>query len=178
MEALFHVFMNLALCTGAQSCWNRKGPSPNCSHRVGSMELSNISSWYAEIFRVPFTGTKGPSPAPEKQPHTIIPLHQTLRLAQCSQTSTVFMVTAKPSLIHQIARWRSTICHSRGFASHLLMYDLDAAAEPWKPIPWSSLHTVLNLKAEWSLEVCGNWLCRNLVTSVHYAPQHPLTICN
>ena len=40
-----------------------KGPSPNCSH----------ISWYAEAFRVPFTGTKGPSPAPEKQPHTIIP---------------------------------------------------------------------------------------------------------
>ena len=71
-NSLIHVFMDLALCTGAQSCWNRKGPSPNCSHKVGSMELSNIS-WYAEAFRVPFTGTKGPSPAPEKQPHTIIP---------------------------------------------------------------------------------------------------------
>ena len=46
--------------------------SPDCSHKVGSMALSNIS-WYAEAFRVPFTGTKGPSPAPEKQPHTIIP---------------------------------------------------------------------------------------------------------
>ncbi|KAL7889348.1 hypothetical protein AOLI_G00016060 [Acnodon oligacanthus] len=30
------------LCTGAQSCWNRKGPSPNCSHKVGSMKLSKI----------------------------------------------------------------------------------------------------------------------------------------
>ena len=39
---------------------------------VGSMKLSKIS-WYAEAFRVPFTGTKGPSPAPEEQPHTIIP---------------------------------------------------------------------------------------------------------
>jgi len=38
---------------------------------VGSMKLSKIS-WYAEAFRVPFTGTQGPSPAPEKQPHTII----------------------------------------------------------------------------------------------------------
>ena len=45
-----------ALCTGVQSCWNRKGPSPNCSHKVGSMELSKMS-WYAEAFRVPFTGT-------------------------------------------------------------------------------------------------------------------------
>ena len=63
---------DLALCTGAQSCWNRKRPSLNCSHKVGSVELSNIS-WYAEVFRVPFTGTNGPSLAPEKQPHTIIP---------------------------------------------------------------------------------------------------------
>ena len=71
-HSLIHVFMDFALCTGAQSCWNRKGPSPNCSHKVGSMELSKIS-WYAEAFRVPFTGTKGPRPVPEKQPHTIIP---------------------------------------------------------------------------------------------------------
>ena len=53
-------------------CWNRKGSSPNCSHKVGSMELSNIS-WYAEAFRVPFTGAKGPSPAHAKQPHTLMP---------------------------------------------------------------------------------------------------------
>ncbi len=26
-----HVFMELALCTGAQTCWNRKGPSSNWS---------------------------------------------------------------------------------------------------------------------------------------------------
>ena len=41
-------------------------------HPQTKMKLSKIS-WYAEAFRVPFTGTKGPSPAPEKQPHTIIP---------------------------------------------------------------------------------------------------------
>ena len=34
----------------------QEGTSPNCSHKVGSMALSNIS-WYAEAFRVPFTGT-------------------------------------------------------------------------------------------------------------------------
>ena len=53
-NSLIHVFMDLALCTGAQSCWNRKGPnSPNCSHKVGSMKLSKIS-WSAEALRVPF----------------------------------------------------------------------------------------------------------------------------
>ena len=71
-NSLSYVCMGLALCTGAQSCWNRKGPSPKCSHKVGSMELSNIS-WYAEAFAVPFTGAKRPRPAPEKQSHTIIP---------------------------------------------------------------------------------------------------------
>ena len=65
--------MDIALCTGVHSCRNRKGPSTNCLHKVGSMKLSKIS-WYAEAFRVPFTGTKGPSPAPEQQPHTITPL--------------------------------------------------------------------------------------------------------
>ena len=65
-NSVIHVFMGLA-----SSYWNRKRPSPNCSYKVRSMELSSIS-WYAEAFRVPFTGIKGPSPAPEKQPHTII----------------------------------------------------------------------------------------------------------
>ena len=31
------------------------------------------------------------------------------------------------------------------FALHLLMYGLDSAAQLWKPIPWSSLHTVPEL---------------------------------
>ena len=33
----------------------------------------------------------------------------------------------------------------------------------------------VNLKATWSLKVWSDWLCRKLPTSVHYAPQHPLT---
>ncbi len=41
------------------------------------------------------------------------PLHQTSQLAQCSQTGTVLLATAKPRLVHQIARWRSVIRHSR-----------------------------------------------------------------
>uniref|UniRef100_A0A3Q2R0I1 SRCR domain-containing protein n=1 Tax=Fundulus heteroclitus TaxID=8078 RepID=A0A3Q2R0I1_FUNHE len=72
-DSAIHVFMDLALCSGAQSCWKRMGTAPNYSHKNGSMELSKIS-WSAEAFRGPFTGTKGPSLAPEKQPHTIIPL--------------------------------------------------------------------------------------------------------
>ena len=132
-----------ALCTGAVML-KQEGTIP---------KLSNIS-WYADTFRVPFTGTKRPGAAPEEQPHTIIPLHQTLHLAQCSQTSTVLLANTRAGLVHQIARWRRAIRHSRErlyssqvqwrrtlhhciqrFALHLLMYGLDAAAWPWKPIP-------------------------------------------
>ena len=63
------VFIVLALCTGAQSCWNRKGPSPNCCHKVRSIALFKMS-WYAEALRLHFIGDKGPGPNPEKQPHT------------------------------------------------------------------------------------------------------------
>ena len=40
-NSLIHIFMDLALCTGAQSCWNRKWPSPNCSYKVGSSGPQN-----------------------------------------------------------------------------------------------------------------------------------------
>jgi len=111
---LIHVCMDLALCTGAQSCWNKKGPSPNCFHKVGSMKLSKIS-WYAEAFIVPFTGTKGSRPAPEKQPHTIIPpppnfTHGTMQ-------SDKYWSPGHPNLrlVHQIARmprvlWSDELC--------------------------------------------------------------------
>lgn len=69
-DSAIHVFMDLALCTDAQSCWKRKGPIPNCSHKVGSMGLSKMFS-YPKAFKVPFTGSRGPSWTPEK-PHTIM----------------------------------------------------------------------------------------------------------
>ena len=33
-----HFYTGLALCTGALSCWNKKGHSTNCCHKVGSTE--------------------------------------------------------------------------------------------------------------------------------------------
>lgn len=47
-----------------------RGSAPSCSHTVGSMEISKMS-WDPEEFKVHFTGDRGLSPAPEKQPHTI-----------------------------------------------------------------------------------------------------------
>ncbi|CAI9616427.1 unnamed protein product, partial [Staurois parvus] len=40
-----------------------------------------------------------------------------LHLAQCSQASTVLLVTAEPRHVHQISRQRSVICHSREHVS-------------------------------------------------------------
>jgi hypothetical protein len=70
--------MDLALCTGALSCWNRKRPSQNCCHNVGSTESSRMSL-YAVVLIFPYTVNKGPSPNHEKQPHKKQPqfLHQT-----------------------------------------------------------------------------------------------------
>jgi hypothetical protein len=66
-----HFCTDLTLCMGTLSCWNRKGPSPNFFHKVGSTESSRML--YAVALRFPLTGTKGPSPNHEKQPQTIIP---------------------------------------------------------------------------------------------------------
>ena len=62
-----HFCMDLALCTGALSCWNKKGPSSNYCHKVGSTELSRMSL-YALALRFPFTGTKGPSRTMKNSP--------------------------------------------------------------------------------------------------------------
>ena len=59
---------------------SRKGPSPNCCHKVGSTELSRMSL-HAVALRFPFTGTKGPSPNHEKQPQPLFVLPQTLQWA-------------------------------------------------------------------------------------------------
>ena len=155
--------MDLALCTGAQSCWTRKGPSPNCTHKVGSMELYNIF-WYVEAFRVSFTGTKGPSPAPEKQPHTIIPPPPNFILGTMQSDKYRSPGDSQTQTHPSDCQMEKPICHSRErlhcsrvqwrrafhhciqcVALHLLMYDLDVSARPWKYIPWSFLCTVLEL---------------------------------
>ena len=175
--------MDLALCTGAQSCWNRKGPSPNCSHKVGSMELSNIS-WYAEAFRVPFTGTKVPSPAPEEQPHTIRPPpNLTLGTMQSDKYNSPGnrQNHTRPSDRSAIRHSRervSTALESSGGVRYITASDAlhcTCWCMAWKqqlghgnPF-YEALYTHCSwadLKATWSLEVCSDWLCRKLATSL------------
>ena len=72
-----HFCMELTLCTGALLCWNRKGASPSCCHKVGSTKSFRMSL-HAVALIFPFTGTKRPSPNHEKQPRPLFLLHQTL----------------------------------------------------------------------------------------------------
>ncbi|KAI4878505.1 hypothetical protein NFI96_029732 [Prochilodus magdalenae] len=120
-DSLIHVFMELALCTGVRSCWNRKGPSPNCPHNVRRMEWSRVS-WSAEAFRVPLTGTKGRSLTPEHPPppHTIIPPPPNSPLGTVQADQYRSPGTTKPRLVHRMARRRSVIGHSREHASTAL----------------------------------------------------------
>lgn len=116
-------------------------------------------------------------------------------LAHYSPTSIVLLATAKPRLLHQIARWRGVIRHSRERfptaleSSDWVLYTTasDTLHCTWWCTVWLACSCLamkthcmmhcssVNLKATWSLEVCGDWLCRKLATSSHYAPQDALT---
>ena len=97
-------------------------------------------------------------------------------------------------VVHQIARWRSVIRHSREHVSTALAASCFtplqqtlciALGDLWLGCSCLAMETHsmklsthcswANLKATWSLEVCSDWLCRKWVTSAHYVPQHPLT---
>ncbi|CAI9573915.1 unnamed protein product, partial [Staurois parvus] len=97
---------------------------------------------------------------------------------------------AKPRHVHQIARQRSVICHSREHIStalksfttlHLML--CIALGDVRLGCSCSAMETYsmnlcccANLKATQSLEVFSYWLCKQLVTSAHCALQHALTL--
>ena len=139
--------MDLALCTDGQSCWNRKGPSPNFSHKVGGMDCptslgmlkhsvpsfwkitphhdtpsTKLYNWENAVRQVPFSWQL-PNPSESQMEKHNSSLQRT-RL-YCSRV-----------------QWQCALHHC---IRHLLIYGLDATAWPWKPIPWSSLCTVLEL---------------------------------
>ena len=96
--------MDLALYTGALSWWNRKEPSPNCCHKVWSIESSRMSL-YAVALRFPFTGTRGPSPNHEKT----APDHY----SSSTKLYSWHYAFGQVAFVHQTARWWSIIHHSR-----------------------------------------------------------------
>ena len=108
--------MNLALWTGALSCWNRKRPAPNCCHIVGSTESSRMSL-HAVVSRYPFTGTKGPSFNHDQHPRPLFLPHKTLQLALCIGEGSVLLASSNPKFIRWTARWWSLIHHSRDCVS-------------------------------------------------------------
>ncbi|KAI4881358.1 hypothetical protein NFI96_005816 [Prochilodus magdalenae] len=130
-----------------------KGVPPG-PHKVGSMKWSRVS-WSAEALRVPFTGTKGRSLTPEQQPpHTIIPPPPNLTLGTVQsdkyrspgnhQTQTPPSDCQMEIVIGHSREHASTALESSGGALHhriprfalsLVMQGLDAAAQPWQPIP-------------------------------------------
>ena len=156
----------------AQSCWNRKGSSPKCSHKVGSMELSNIS-WYAEAFRVPFLGSKGPSPAAEKQPHTIIPPSPNFTLGTMqsdkNRSPGNHWTQTRPSdcQMEKCDSLLQTTCLHCSSVLYTTASDTGIAlADVWLGCSCSAIETHsmklsthwswANLRATWSLEVCSD----------------------
>ena len=103
--------MDLALCTGALSCWNRKQPSSNCCQKVGSTELSRMSL-YPVALRFPFTGTKG-AWTMKNSPRPLFLLRQTLQLTVCIGAGNVLLAPTKPRFVRRTARWWNVIHHSR-----------------------------------------------------------------
>ena len=148
--------MDLTLCTGALPCWNRKGPSPNCCHKVGSTELSRISL-YAVALRFPFTGLAW---AMKNIPRPLFLHYQTLHLALCIWAGSVLLPTANPRFVHWTARWWRVIHHSKEGIStapvsnggeiyttpadawHCAWWS-SASNRAWKLISWSSRRTFL-----------------------------------
>lgn len=87
---------------GGLSCWNRKGPSTNCCHKVGIIKLSKMSV-HATALTLRLAEAKGSSPKPKKQPQTIIPPLPNLLLALCIPVGSVLLASTKPRFVHQIA---------------------------------------------------------------------------
>jgi hypothetical protein len=165
---------SISVWTGPLSCWNRKGPSPNCCHTVGSTESSRLSS-YVVALRFLFAGTKGPGPNHEKT----APDHFSsyTKLYSCIGAGIVFLASTKPRFVQSDCQMMNhiTLHQSREafpllqspivasftplqptLALRMVILCLCAAAQPsWQAISWCSRLTVIVLtflaKAVWKL---------------------------
>lgn len=68
-----HVFLDLAICTGHHHCGTGMNHPQTVPTQFGSIKLFKMTN--SEAFTFPFARTKGTSPVPERQPHTVIFLH-------------------------------------------------------------------------------------------------------
>ncbi len=123
---LIQPFMDLAWDTiGAQLCWNRKGPFPNCSHKVRSMQCPKCLGMAGNVFLA--SAKLSPSPSDYQTDKLDLSLHRIN--FHCSGV-----------------QWWCIFDHSIWCRPlYCVMWGLHAAARPWKAIPWSSCCTVFEL---------------------------------
>jgi hypothetical protein len=135
-----HFCMDLTLCMEALSCWNRRGPSPNCCHKVGSAELSRMSS-YDVALRFPFTGPEGPEPwktAPDHYSSSTKLYSWPYALGQVvfswhppNPDSSITLPDGEERLHCSKGQWRRALHHSsRHLALRMVILALCAAARP------------------------------------------------
>lgn len=106
------------------------------------------------------------------------PPHQTLNLAQCGQTSTVLLANAKPRTVHQIARWKSFICHSREWFSTAqessvgVLYTTASFGDVWlECMLGNPFHEALWALTQWTvwrsltIGFAESWISLHFVTS-------------
>lgn len=157
---LIHVFVDFALGTGVLE---DEGTIHELLSQLWKHSIVQIASACRSI---KCSLCYGSCTTPEKQPpRRNPPPSTTLHLAM--HLGPVLLAPHRLRLINCIARQRSIIRHSRRIALpflsprvewpsalhhhfwsvtlHLVTYRLDTALQPWKPIPWSSLHPVPEL---------------------------------
>ena len=134
--------MDFALHTGAQSCWNRKGPSPNCSHKVGAWNCPTSLSMlkHSEFLSLELRGQASSwRTTPHHNPPStkLYTWHNAVRQEPFSwQLPNPDMSIRLPDgetrrmrLHCSRVQWRRALHHCiQHFALHLLMYSLDAVA--------------------------------------------------
>ena len=130
----------------------------------------------------------GPSPAPEKQPHTIIPGPPNFTLGTMqSDCSTVSKYCSPGNLQTQTSpsdcqmekhnlSLQRTCLHCSRVQWWRALHHCIALDDVWLGCSCSAMETHsmklsthcswANLKATWSLEVCSDWLCRKLATTL------------
>lgn len=92
-KSLRLVFVAVVLCTGVQSCWNRKGLFWTVSTVLGAWRVPGCLGRLKRYELL--SELRSRDPLLKRAPHPS-PLHQTSHLAQCSETSTVPLATTKP----------------------------------------------------------------------------------
>lgn len=145
-----HVFMYLVLFTAAQLCWNRKWAIPKRFPQSWEDEIvQNVLLWWA--LTVPFTGIKRPNSWKPNVPHGTVQSDK-----YCSpgnfQTQTHPLIRQTENCDLSLQRNRSTAPELSGGIvymtnTNIVLGDvrLDEVAHPWKPAPWSSLYSDLEL---------------------------------